>query len=246
MLVSVPEPVASAFRPSLILTTFGGESRRLSEEEDPAAPDFALTPRSRHKRSRTAWPADLLGGAGGTAAPPRHAVPSETVLKPIEEEDVEILAQRSFSFLGPGGMWAHEVKGKMRTRLELHKEEIAARLEERKLKRLEQFASELKDILGRISRKVNEFARIGNRVLENYERTILFIDPADSNKVYQMKPFSGFSGTVPAIHYGTQIKQLNPPEASEISELLQTIFQNVQLPFECAIIALVYIERLIV
>ena len=77
---------------------------------------------------------------------------------------------------------------------------------------------------------------------------MLFNEAKYASRTWNIIVFSGFPQTLPTIKYHNYHEKYKKrlPEVEEIAEFVQEIYKKVRPPSECIIVALIYIERLMV
>ncbi len=121
------------------------------------------------------------------------------------------------------------------------------RLRERKMRKLERNSTKLKDMLYHVAQRLSTYIAVGNNMRENSEEARLFKEAPHIDRLCRVRVYGGFVATIPQdFHYRVHKISVPPPSVAKIVEFLECVFNTVQLPFECAVIALIYIERVIV
>lgn len=95
---------------------------------------------------------------------------------------------------------------------------------------------------------INEYVQKGDKLPEHTQRTKLFNDTKFANKTWAISIYNGFSPSLPTMRYHMfrQKLEIKPGSVELIEKFLLDVFSKAKPPLECAVIALLYTERLMV
>ncbi|MDR3548895.1 MAG: hypothetical protein P4M11_11645 [Candidatus Pacebacteria bacterium] len=113
--------------------------------------------------------------------------------------------------------------------------------------KVSKYSTELKDILLLIAQRLAAYIAIGNKLKRHSRHTKLFKEKQHVDRVFRLRTYGGFAQSLPeGFVYQPYRLNVHTPTVNDICEFLNYIFSSVQLPFECAVICLIYVERLVV
>eukprot|EP00826_Nyctotherus_ovalis_P022893 TRINITY_DN17667_c0_g1_i2.p1 TRINITY_DN17667_c0_g1~~TRINITY_DN17667_c0_g1_i2.p1 ORF type:complete len:264 (+),score=45.57 TRINITY_DN17667_c0_g1_i2:75-866(+) len=137
-------------------------------------------------------------------------------------------------------------KKEVMRRLTLHRKGIATHLEKRRSVRKAAYSIELSKTFRNIANQLKTYAAIGNGLCDITKKSLVFKDPKCSKLPIAIHVYSGIGLTLPRLYCGVHRKCFLPPTIEDVISFLKTIFERMELPDECSVITLIYIERLIV
>lgn len=106
----------------------------------------------------------------------------------------------------------------------------------------------LREVIRVLATVVREYLLRGDQISVHNRVTRLFYEGKYANKTWSISLFSGFCPTVPMIKYQNFRKkyQVLVPELEEVIGFIEDIYTKIHPNPECAIISLIYIEKLMV
>ncbi len=95
---------------------------------------------------------------------------------------------------------------------------------------------------------IKDHVTSGDSLEKHRKITILFHDAMYANKAWNVSIFTGFAPTVPIVRYHTfrEKYKVKVPTQEDIKSFLEKLYSKVHPPLECAVIALIYVEKLMV
>jgi len=150
------------------------------------------------------------------------------------------------SFLQEGEIHNKSKGRNKRARLIEHRKEITIHLEKRRSVRKKAYTMELNKMFRKIAIQLHTYTNIGNDICDFSEMSLIFKDPNCSKLPVSISIYFGTAFTLPKLYCAYYKEYFTPPSIDEIASFLGIIFERMELPFECSVITLIYIERLIV
>jgi len=107
---------------------------------------------------------------------------------------------------------------------------------------------ELKELIRCLSNILKDYIISGDLLSIHNKATLLFNDEKYSKRQWNITIFTGFSSTLPIVRYHIfREKQKYPAvQVDEIRKFIKTLYEKIKPPIECAVISLIYVERLMV
>jgi len=114
--------------------------------------------------------------------------------------------------------------------------------------RQKRYSIEVMEIIRCVAMILYDYIKKGDEMKEFTEHTYLFDEKQFANMQWNVGICNGFSSTLPTIRYHVfrQQPKIKPVTMEAVHLYMREIFDKVHPSFECSIIALVYIEKLMV